>query len=54
MRRSAECYASAAVLGASRVEFLGFTDSGMMGEPTNDAPYCFWRPASSTPPGAWR
>jgi LmbE family N-acetylglucosaminyl deacetylase len=43
LRRSAECYASAEVLGASRVEFLGYTDSGMMGEPTNDAPYCFWR-----------
>ena len=43
MRRSAECYTSAAALGAKRVEFLGFTDSGMMGEPTNDAPYCFWR-----------
>jgi LmbE family N-acetylglucosaminyl deacetylase len=43
MRRSAECYASAAVLGAERVEFLGYTDSGMMGEPSNDAPYCFWK-----------
>ena len=43
LRRSAECYASADVLGASRVEFLGYTDSGMMGEPANDAPYCFWR-----------
>lgn len=43
MRRSAECYASAAALGAQRVEFLGFTDSGMMGEPSNDAPFCFWR-----------
>jgi len=42
-RRSAECYASAAVLGAKRVEFLGYTDSGMMGEPANDAPYCFWQ-----------
>ena len=25
------------------MEFLGYTDSGMMGEPTNDAPYCFWQ-----------
>jgi LmbE family N-acetylglucosaminyl deacetylase len=25
------------------VEVLGYTDSGMMGEPSNDAPYCFWR-----------
>jgi LmbE family N-acetylglucosaminyl deacetylase len=43
MRRSAECHASAAVLGAKRVEFLGYTDSGMMGEPSNDAPFCFWQ-----------
>jgi LmbE family N-acetylglucosaminyl deacetylase len=43
VRRSAECYASAAVIGAKRVEFLGWTDSGMMGEPANDAPYCFWQ-----------
>ena len=43
IRRSAECHASAAVLGAKRVEFLGYTDSGMMGEASNDAPYCFWQ-----------
>ena len=43
LRRSAECYASAAVIGAERVEFLGYTDSGMMGEATNDAPWCFWQ-----------
>ncbi|MBW0092150.1 PIG-L family deacetylase [Pseudonocardia sp. KRD-184] len=43
MRRSAECYASAAVIGAKRVEFLGYTDSGMIGEPSNDAPFCFWQ-----------
>lgn len=43
LRRSAECYESARVIGAQRVEFLGYTDSGMMGEPTNDAPCCFWR-----------
>jgi LmbE family N-acetylglucosaminyl deacetylase len=43
VRRSAECHAAAAVIGAKRVEFLGYTDSGMMGEPTNDAPYCFWQ-----------
>jgi LmbE family N-acetylglucosaminyl deacetylase len=43
IRRSAECYASAGVIGAKRVEFLGYTDSGMMGEPTNDARYCFWQ-----------
>ncbi len=43
VRRSAECYASAAIIGAKRVEFLGYTDSGMMGEPSNAAPYCFWQ-----------
>jgi LmbE family N-acetylglucosaminyl deacetylase len=43
LRRSAECYESARAIGAQRVEFLGYTDSGMMGEPTNDAPYCFWQ-----------
>ena len=45
VRRSAECYESAKVLGAARVEFLGWTDSGMMGEPSNDVPFCFWRAA---------
>jgi LmbE family N-acetylglucosaminyl deacetylase len=43
VRRSAECYESARILGVQRVEFLGYVDSGMMGEPTNDAPYCFWQ-----------
>ena len=43
MRRSAECYSSAAAIGAERVEFLGYTDSGMFGEPSNAAPYCFWQ-----------
>ena len=43
MRRSAECYSSAAAIGAKRVEFLGYTDSGMMGEPSNNAPFCFWQ-----------
>jgi len=43
VRRSAECYVSAAAIGAKRVEFLAYTDSGMMGEPSNDAPYCFWQ-----------
>ncbi|MHA6629685.1 PIG-L family deacetylase [Pseudonocardia sichuanensis] len=43
MRRSAECYASAAAIGAKRVEFLGYTDSGMMGEASNNAPFCFWQ-----------
>ena len=43
LRRTGECYESAAVIGAHRVEFLGFTDSGMMGEASNDAPWCFWQ-----------
>ncbi|MEO6987893.1 MAG: PIG-L family deacetylase [Aquihabitans sp.] len=43
LRRTAECYDSAAVLGVDRVEFLGYTDSGMMGDDTNDAPWCFWQ-----------
>ncbi len=43
IRRSAECYDSAAAIGAERVEFLGYTDSGMIDEPSNDAPYCFWQ-----------
>ncbi len=43
LRRSAEVYESAAVIGVDRVEFLGWADSGMMGEPTNDAPWCFWQ-----------
>lgn len=42
VRRVAETFASAEVLGVDRVEFLGYVDSGMMGEPENDAPYSFW------------
>ena len=41
-RRMAETFESARLLGAQRVEFLGYVDSGMMGEPTNEAPYSFW------------
>jgi LmbE family N-acetylglucosaminyl deacetylase len=41
-RRVKETHAVADILGAARVEFLGYTDSGMMGEPTNDAPGTFW------------
>jgi LmbE family N-acetylglucosaminyl deacetylase len=43
MRRTAEVYESARTIGAHRVEFLGYTDSGMIGEETNDAPWCFWQ-----------
>ncbi len=42
-RRVKETAASAETLGVARVEFLGYVDSGMMGEPTNDAPDCFWQ-----------
>ena len=41
-RRVAETQAAAEILGAKRVEFLGYVDSGMMGEPTNEAPGSFW------------
>ncbi|MBX3284810.1 MAG: PIG-L family deacetylase [Acidimicrobiales bacterium] len=43
LRRTAEVFASAEVLGVQRVEFLGWTDSGMIGLPTNDVPWCFWQ-----------
>jgi LmbE family N-acetylglucosaminyl deacetylase len=41
-RRVVETHAAAEILGAARVEFLGYVDSGMMGEPENDAPGSFW------------
>jgi LmbE family N-acetylglucosaminyl deacetylase len=43
LRRIAETYESAERLGVQRVEFLGYVDSGMMGEPTNDDPASFWQ-----------
>lgn len=42
-RRVSETHAAAEILGATRVEFLGYRDSGMMGESTNDDPNCFWQ-----------
>lgn len=42
-RRVGETYRSAELLGAARVEFLGYRDSGMMGEPSNDDDRSFWR-----------
>ncbi|MCC7076645.1 MAG: PIG-L family deacetylase [Acidimicrobiia bacterium] len=42
-RRRAETERAAALLGVERGEFLGFHDSGMMGESTNDEPGCFWK-----------
>ncbi len=41
-RRVKETLAAADVLGVSRVEFLGYRDSGMWGEPTNEDEGCFW------------
>jgi LmbE family N-acetylglucosaminyl deacetylase len=41
-RRVVETERAAEILGVQRVEFLGYRDSGMMGEPTNDAPGAFW------------
>ena len=41
-RRVAETHRSARILGAHRVEFLGYTDSGMMGSPANTVPGSFW------------
>lgn len=41
-RRIVETHAAARILGVERVELLGYVDSGMMGESTNDEPYSFW------------
>ncbi|MDH3705124.1 MAG: PIG-L family deacetylase [Acidimicrobiia bacterium] len=42
-RRALESQQAGVILGAHRVAFLGYRDSGMMGEPTNDDPRCFWQ-----------
>ena len=42
LRRMAETYAAAEAIGAHRVEFLGYVDSGMAGEPENDTRGSFW------------
>jgi LmbE family N-acetylglucosaminyl deacetylase len=42
-RRVHEVEAAAKILGVSRVEFLGYRDSGMMGTPENDAAESFWQ-----------
>lgn len=41
VRRTAETYESARVLGVDRVEFLGYIDSGMADTPTSEAPWSF-------------
>jgi LmbE family N-acetylglucosaminyl deacetylase len=42
-RRVEETRRSAEALGVSRLEFLGYVDSGMMGTPENDLDGSFWR-----------
>lgn len=42
-RRVIETHEAAKILGAQRVEFLGYVDSGMMGTPENDVPGSFWQ-----------
>jgi LmbE family N-acetylglucosaminyl deacetylase len=42
-RRVEETVAAARILGVSRGEWLGYRDSGMKGEPTNEDPSCFWQ-----------
>ncbi len=42
-RREIELAEAAKVLGVSRLEILGYHDSGMMGTRENDAPRSFWQ-----------
>jgi LmbE family N-acetylglucosaminyl deacetylase len=42
-RRAEELAAACRVLGVARHEYLGYRDSGMAGEPTNEDPACFWQ-----------
>jgi LmbE family N-acetylglucosaminyl deacetylase len=42
-RRAVELAAACEVLGVARHEYLGYRDSGMAGESTNDDPDCFWQ-----------
>ena len=41
--RQEELRAACAILGVSEVHFLGYGDSGMWGEPTNQLPDAFWK-----------
>lgn len=43
VRREAELRRSAEILGVESVEFLGYRDSGMVGEPSNADPESFWQ-----------
>ena len=42
-RRADELAAACAVLGVARHEYLGYGDSGMAGEDSNNDPGCFWQ-----------
>ncbi len=42
-RRQKELAEAAAILGAARVEILGYRDSGMIGTKNNQDPSCFWQ-----------
>ncbi|MGH9280544.1 MAG: PIG-L family deacetylase [Acidimicrobiales bacterium] len=44
--RAAETRRAADLLGVARVEFLGYQDSGMLGDPANSAPGAFWSTAT--------
>ncbi|HEX7168374.1 MAG TPA: PIG-L family deacetylase [Acidimicrobiales bacterium] len=42
-RRVEETHDACRALGVHRGEFLGYVDSGMKGEPSNEDPACFWQ-----------
>lgn len=42
-RRVAETRRSGEILGVSRIDFLGYEDSGMIGESSNENPASFWQ-----------
>lgn len=42
-RRETELRTSANILGVHQVEFLGYRDSGMVDEESNNDPTCFWQ-----------
>ncbi len=42
-RRMVELQEAAKILGAEEPIMLGYVDSGMMGEPENENPECFWQ-----------
>lgn len=42
-RRMIELAEACRLLGADEPRWLGYRDSGMIGEPTNDDPTCFWQ-----------